>query len=364
MSYRIAMVGACPYPVPQGSQVLLRDTTLCMQSRGHEMWLIVYGFGEGEDASGLSIERCGRLPWKTHTMAGPSLAKPLLDAMLVFTLRRVIRERKIDLVHAHNMEGLLVGLSAGKCPVIYHAHNAMSDELPYFLPYSAPFGRLLDRTFPRLANRIIAPHERLATYFVEECGCKPGQVCVIPPAIQNIETNGSLDYQASLPPILYTGNLDTYQNLPLLVAAMERVRQTLPEARLQVATTQRGPVAGAEMVYTPNLHSLNTTLKQDCVIACPRVSWSGYPIKLLNTMAMGRPMVVCRSAAHGLIHNHDALVVPDNDVAAFADALIELLGDVEKRKRLGSNARETLRARHDAAVVAEAIEQCYIQAFR
>ena len=356
------MVGACPYPVPQGSQVLMRDTALCVQKRGHEVCLVVYGFGEGEDTSGLPVYRCGKVPWTTRMAAGPSFAKPLLDAMLVVTLRRVIQERKIDLIHAHNMEGLLVGLSAGKCPVIYHAHNAMGDELPYFLPHSAPFGRWLDRTFPCRADRVIAPHERLATYFVKECGCRPERVCVIPPAIQCVETQKSLIADVDLPPVLYTGNLDSYQNLPLLVAAMEKVLQTLPKARLQVATAQHGRVEGAEQVYTPDWPGLRAVLEQDCVVACPRVSWSGYPIKLLNAMAVGRPIVACQSAAHGLTHGHDALVVPDHDVAAFADALIELLGDRDKRRRFGSNARDTLRTRHDCSVVAEAIEQCYIQA--
>lgn len=358
------MVGACPYPVPQGSQVLLRDTALCMQERGHVVCLVVYGFGEGTADAALPVYRCGRIPFVTRLSAGPSWGKPLLDGLLTLTLRRVIREHRIDLIHAHNMEGLLVGLSAGKCPVIYHAHNAMGDELPYFMPCSGSFGKWLDRTFPRRADLVIAPHDRLGAYFQTQCGCLPERIRIIPPGIIDVGPGNIPAGMAPLPPVLYTGNLDSYQNLSLLSAAMTVVRQQIPEARLQVATAQEGDIAGAEKVYVPDGNALKTVLEQDCIVACPRVSWSGYPIKLVNALAAGRPIVACRSASPGLTHGHDALIVPDQDVAGFAGALIELLGDREKRHRLGMNARDTFRRRHDPSVVAEAIDCCYHQIIR
>ena len=132
MTYRVAMVGACPYPVPQGSQVLLRDTALAVRARGHDVHLLVYGYGIGEDHSGLPIHRCAAVRGARKTAAGPSWAKPLLDLAMVRALRRLAREQHIQLVHAHNYEGLVVALGARKRPVIYHAHNAMADELPYY----------------------------------------------------------------------------------------------------------------------------------------------------------------------------------------------------------------------------------------
>ena len=91
MTLRIAIVGACPYPVPQGSQVFLRDTALALQERGHDVHLVVYGYGEGVDESGLRIHRSAHLAGGHRTTSGPTLAKPLLDLALEATLRRVIR---------------------------------------------------------------------------------------------------------------------------------------------------------------------------------------------------------------------------------------------------------------------------------
>ncbi len=69
MSLRIAMVGACPYPVPQGSQVFLRDTARGLRARGHDVHLVVYGYGVGEDTSGLPLHRCARIPGARKTAA-------------------------------------------------------------------------------------------------------------------------------------------------------------------------------------------------------------------------------------------------------------------------------------------------------
>ena len=101
MKLRIALVGACPFPVPQGSQVFIRDNALALQDRGHEVHLVVYGYGEGRDASGLTIHRCRRIPGEGKTAAGPSMAKPFQDLAMVLKLRQVVERHRIDAVIAN-----------------------------------------------------------------------------------------------------------------------------------------------------------------------------------------------------------------------------------------------------------------------
>jgi len=223
-SRRIAVVGACPYPVPQGSQVYLHETARAYQRDGHDVRLVTYGYGIGEEAPGLPVHRCPDLPLARRTQAGPSWAKPLLDALLVRTLRQVVQEHAIDEVDAHNYEGLLVALAAGKRPITYHAHNAMSDELPYYfggMKWAARMaGAWLDRTFPKRADRIVVPHTRLKEYLIE-CGCDPTRIEVFPPIIDPIPFQLPKRPTAR-PTVIYAGNLDRYQNLDFLMEVMKR----------------------------------------------------------------------------------------------------------------------------------------------
>lgn len=359
MSLRIAMVGACPYPVPQGSQVFLRDNALALASRGHDVHLVVYGYGLGQDRHGLKIHRCRRLPGDTRTAAGPSVVKPFLDLALLWTLRQVIRREKIDLVCAHNYEGLLVALAAGKRPILYHAHNAMSDELPYYFSRYKPLfgrvGRWLDRTFPRWADCVAVPHRRLAGHLIVR-GCDHTKVRIVPPPMDTTLFEPSTAGKET-PPVLYAGNLDSYQNLNLLYAAMRQVRKAIPGARLLVATAENAELPGVELVPTQGFDSLQRVLAKDSVFAAPRVSWSGYPIKMLNAMAAGKAIVACQSAAYPLTHRQNGIIVPDNDEQAFAEALLELMRDTRLRAELGKNARQTVLTEHEPGLVAEQLDQ-------
>lgn len=365
MKLRIAMVGACPFPVPQGSQVLLRETAQLLQQRGHEVHLVVYGYGAGETPPGLNVHRCRRVPGDGRVRAGPFLAKPLLDLALLFELRRVVREFHIDVVHAHNYEALAVALLAGKRPIVYHTHNVMADELPYYFSggrLARGFGTWLDRALPRRADRVVALHRRLAGYLILH-GCAPDHVTVIPPPVDAAEFEAGL-IGRTMPAVLYTGNLDAYQNLGLLERAMGILRKSIPQARLMIATADPRPVPYAECVHTPDLPALRAVLAEDHVVAVPRVSWSGYPIKLLNAMAAGKAVVACASAAYPLTDRYNGLVVPDNDAEAFARALSELLVNARLRAELGRHARETILAEYQPGAIAKLLEDCDLRLLR
>lgn len=352
-SLNIAVVGACAYPVPQGSQVYLRNTALAFQRAGHAPRLVTYGYGIGEDPSGLPIHRARNVPGARKTAAGPSWGKPLQDMLLVQTLRRVTRDERIDIVNAHNYEGLMVALAARARPILYHAHNAMADELPYYLAnpdQSATMGRWLDEKLPRRADRVVAPHEKLAEYLIAR-GCDADRVHVVPPCI---------DVDAFVPArpartdasVVYAGNLDEYQNLDLLYRAMVRVLAEEPGTELVVVTPDprivetRGLVEHARVVRTRSLADVVRQLQRDVIFVCPRISWSGYPIKLLNAMAAGLAIVCCESSAHPLTHQYNGLIVPDGDDEAFAQSVLRLLRDPDLRRNLGANARKSAETRH------------------
>jgi glycosyltransferase involved in cell wall biosynthesis len=363
MSLRVAIVGACPYPVPQGSQVFLRDTALALHNRGHDIHLVVYGYGEGADESGLRIHRSAHIAGGQHTKAGPTLAKPLLDLALVATLRHVVKSEKVDVVQAHNYEGLLVALAAGARPIVYQAHNAMSDELPHYAGFGIAgksIGKWLDSRFPRRAAQIIVPHPALAQYLIA-CGCGPGKISVIaPPA--STHWFEPCKAEGTCPLIVYAGNLDAYQNVLFLKHVMERVRAQAPDARLILATRDRVAFEGAEILHTPDFEALRDILQQDVVVVCPRVSWSGYPIKLLNAMAAGKPIVACRGAAHPLEHERTGLIVDDNDEEAFASATLHLMRDPAARDRFGLAARKAVDEHHSPTQFAESLERVFERA--
>lgn len=365
-SLRIAVVGACAYPVPQGSQVYLRETARALQNAGHEPQLVVYGYGIGEDTSELPLHRCASVPFARKTRAGPALGKPLLDVALARTLRKLCREYDADAVSAHNYEGLLVALVARCRPILYHAHNAMKDELPAYFggaAWAKRFGAWLDATLPRRADACIVPHDRLRDYLID-CGCDAERVHTVAPAIDSLFAE-RLSEPTPAPTVLYTGNLDPYQNLQLLAEAIRTVEIAIPDVRLKLVSadsvvgTPLDTLNRVESVPNSDPASLQIALAEDAVFACPRISWSGYPMKLLNAMNAGRAIVCCASSAHPLTNEHDALIVPDNDAEGFAGAIERLLENAELRNRLGRAARDTHARHHTTEAFSRALNELY-----
>lgn len=349
---RIAVVVACPFPSPQGSQVFVREMAENLAATGHEVHLVTYGQGSRFSRPGIRHHRARRLPGDDAMRSGPTLVKPLLDGLMAATLCRVIRRYRIDVVHAHNYEAAVVALVARAltgAAVVYHSHNLLGDELPEYFDarlaraLARAFGRLLDRQVPRRADQVVAlcgwSASRLEAYGVEA-----GRLSVVPPALTDPgrARNGAL---AGL--VGYCGNLDRYQNLELLLEAFALLVSQRPGARLAIIG-HRSEAAfagridgrpGVEFRVAANFEEAHRAMAECAVLVLPRGEGSGVPIKLLNYLALGRPVVVAGCGAKLLEDERDALVVPDGDAQAMAGAMGRLLEDRELAGRIGSAGR-------------------------
>jgi glycosyltransferase involved in cell wall biosynthesis len=379
----IAMVAPCPFPLAQGTQVFIGDLARALHRRGHRIHLVTYHYGQpGTDPglNGVGLHRSFPLPLKSKLTSGPSVEKPLYDLLLTARLDQVVRDRRADLIHAHNYEGLLAGLMIGRLrhvPVIFHSHNSMVDELPGYS--RSPLGRrmfrwlgdFLDGRFPRRAQACIAVTPETARY-IRRRGMDSDLIRAIPPAVDEdrLPAPARPKPAAGRPVALYAGNLDRYQNLAFLADSFDRVLERRPDARLKIVThAPAAEVARAarrwpprreiEIIRTDTFEALWEQLRHCRVALCPRVSPYGFPIKLLNYLAAGKPVVVCRSSAWGIEHLDNGWVVEDDDRQGFAEAILTLLEDKALRRRLSENARRTVRETFSWEVLIPRYEEVY-----
>jgi glycosyltransferase involved in cell wall biosynthesis len=308
----------------------------------------------------------------------------LLDGALFATLRRVLREERIEIVHAHNYEAALVGLAAGRLagvPVIYHSHNALAEELPtYFRGRIArraarALGAFVDREVPRRADYCIAICRELVG-FLRARGV--GAVDHVAPggSPEEFPARSSREIEAirarfgfgARPLLLYTGNLDGYQNLELLLESIGRVRAIVPDALLVLAThaTPRAlPSAlaaapeGVRVVTAEDFATVRDLLQAADVTLCPRREWSGFPMKLLNYMAAGKAIVVSAGSAKAVRHGVNGWVVADGSARGYADAIVHLLGSPRLRAALGGAARRTVEDEYGWDRVLDQVEVIY-----
>ena len=141
-SFKVAVLAACPFPTHQGTQVLVRHLAEAQVRAGHEVELFSYGYGEAAEDTAFTHRPVKVLD--AGLRSGPSLKRLINDGFLGWSLRKALLKDQFDILHVHNVEGLLIGLALRltgvKTPLVYQAHNTMQDELPTY--YSGRLARL------------------------------------------------------------------------------------------------------------------------------------------------------------------------------------------------------------------------------
>ena len=92
------------------------------------------------------------------------------------------------------------------------------------------------------------------------------------------------------------------------------------------------------------------------IAALPRTVCTGYPIKLLNYLGLGKPTVCAQGSSQDL---PGVVTVPNADPAAFAAALLDLAQDTPRRERLSLQAAQGIARTCTWDVRAQALEQLY-----
>ena len=137
-------------------------------------------------------------------------------------------------------------------------------------------------------------------------------------------------------------------------ALLMDVARALPATRFHVVTTAEharslGPHPANVAVETDlPFDEMRRRLERARVVALPvrENSYSGATTVLLQAMALGKPVVVTRTAAiaggYGLEDGVDVRLVPPGDVRAFGAAVAELLADPPRAAALGTAARASV----------------------
>jgi glycosyltransferase involved in cell wall biosynthesis len=370
------MIAACPFPWPRGTPIRIHRIAEAVARRGHAVHVVTYHLGEELTDPPFVVHRIRDVAGYRRTDPGPTARKLFqLDPMLAGLLRRLDRELRFDLVHAHHYEGLLVGGHALRgTPIVYDAHTLLASELPTY-PIGLPrrcvraIAPWLDGHLPRRADRIIAVSETIRRALLTLGASTPERTHVIPNGVEwdRFPVEGATPQNGRT--VIFTGNLAPYQGVNLMLEAFALLHARQADVRLMIVTdssftpfealARRLGVGGAVDLRRATFPQQPALLAAATVAINPRVQCDGIPQKLLNYMAAGLPIATFESSSGPLRHEVTGLRVPDGDTAAMADALERLLTDRGLARTLGDAARDQARREFSWDQVAARIEQVY-----
>lgn len=358
---RLLHVAALPYPSPQGTQGLIHAMLSALAAAGHEAHLLAYAHGapKAPDASTpYELHRAvTRRPGRS-LRSGPSLEKLRLDVGLARALRALERRVAPRAVIAHHVEAALCALAVCRAPVVFLAHTSLRHELPTYFPPAlalplAHAGAMLDARLTRRAACTLAVSPALAAQLAADSGRPVASLPLpwpLPAPIDDAErrdARAALGIAPSAEVALYAGNFDAYQGLePMLdgiaALALERAQVCLLLAsEAELPARMRRVLRGVRVVHAP--------LADECarrrvhaaadVALVPRRSLGGVPIKLLDALVRGVPVLGPERALAGLpLAAHRSLVSSDTG-RAWCVALHTLLGDPESARARAAGGR-------------------------
>ena len=162
------------------------------------------------------------------------------------------------------------------------------------------------------------------------------------------------------PPVFIMGdnpfNIQGY--LFLVAKILPTVRSRLPSFKVTVAgeaTHKLLPAEGVQLLgYVPDLTSLYAN---SMFALCPVMGGTGMPVKVIEAMAHGVPVIALRNAGQEIPIEHGETGFIAENALEFADYMLRLHSDRPLCRKMGEAARETIARRFSEEVLLDKLSE-------
>jgi len=316
------------------------------------------------DRDGFLFEVVYLLPWKDHLVVELQRlgvrttclgVRDERDVRWAFRLRRHLRDRPVDIVHAHSPYAAAIGrLVVRSLPrrvrprLVSTEHNPWSTFKPPTRYANAWTARLDDAVFAvsSEARDSMSDKQRARTEVLVH------GVDVVAIAAARDQRDGVRAEFGLAPDLTVIGTVANYhpkKDWPnLLRAARIMVDRGLPvrfllvgqgplEAEVKALRTELGL---DDEVILPGYREDAVRLMAGCNIFALGSRYEGLPVALMEASALGLAIVATRVGGipDAFRDGVDAVLVPPGSPEALADALEGLVNDAPRRERLGAEA--------------------------
>ena len=168
--------------------------------------------------------------------------------------------------------------------------------------------------------------------------------------------------------VVFTGSMDWMANIDgiefFMDAVWPAVSRARPQARCVIvgrspphALVERAQTRRLNWEFTGFVGDVRPFVQKAHVYVIPLRVGGGTRIKVYEAMAMGCPVVSTRIGVEGLPVEHDRHFLEADSADAMAAAVLSLLNDSGRRKRLSQQARRFVEENMSARRAAQAFEQ-------
>jgi glycosyltransferase involved in cell wall biosynthesis len=363
---KVLMVAPEPIFEPRGTPFSVVGRLKALSDRGIAVDLLTYPMGEEVRLPNLRLLRIPAVPGIRKIKIGPSVQKIPLDLLLMIaTVRQLICE-SYDLLHTHEEAGFW-GTFFSRCfgiPHIYDMHSSLPQQLSNFQFTQSV---LLKKLFVSLESWIL----RHASAVITICPDLERHVARLFPGRGSVMIENVVDYTTVFGTedhsteirkrfqlkekrvILYTGTLEPYQGLDLLIQSSAAVLRKVNSALFVVVGGHPDQVQAYQMkahdlgveesfVFTGQVRpeEIDSYIRcADCLVT-PRIQGTNTPLKIYAYLRSGIPIIATRILTHTQVLNEKVAELTSPDPENFSQGILNVLTNRKHRKSLIQHATE------------------------
>lgn len=351
---RILMIAPQPFMEERGAPFAIYHHIKALLMMGYEVDLVTYHIGKPVDLPGLHMYRIPALPGIKQVKVGPSLAKIPLG-MLVFLLSfwRMCVGR-YDYLHTHEEGGMMgIILSALFGPRhLYYMHSDLSQQIvsSEFIehPLLVRAIEAVQGFMVRSSDAVIAicpdiekSARRMAPntpiYMIENCAVDealpnpdPAEVARLCQSLQLSEG----------PIMLYTGTLESYQGIDMLIQSIPAVKVRHPDVcylivggqpaqveKYRAMAQELGVGEATRFVGLRPLAEMPLYMAMADVLLSPRSKGTNTPLKLYTYLRSGKPMLATAIYSQTQVLTPETAMLVPPTAEGLAQGALELLRD-------------------------------------
>lgn len=342
--------------------------------------LLVSGVESGDEGNMLELGRLPPIDPRILPTLGRAIS-PLDDLRALTGLVLLARSFKPDIVHTHLAKagalGRIAARIAGVRTVVHTYHGSVFRG--YFGQRESAVYLGIERALARITTRIVAITSGQKADLVD-LGIAPSSKIV------EIPLGLDLDHFRELPAreaalsalglpregryVAIVARLVPIKDIPTFLRALALVTESLPDVRGLVVGD--GPERGAVERLAQNLGlerrcrflgwraDLPNVYAASDVVALTSLN-EGSPVSVIEAMASGRAVVATAvGGVPDVVSEATGILVPVGDHRGFADAIVSLLRDPDRRAELGRKGREVAVRRFASDRLVADIDRLYI----
>ena len=343
------------------------------KERFHPIVCCTGGGGELES----TIRKCG-IPVKIFGSGR------FYDFVEIIKLSQFIKRENVDIVHTQLFESDIIGRIAAKLakvPIIISTFQNIY-QWKQSKKLKERIKTIVDRiTSNYYTDQLIAVSHSVKNFHIEKCGIRADKIVTLPNLVDfeklklrdgfdPVKKRQELSLKPGVPIMINIGRLFPQKGQKYLIQAAAKVASTFKKVKFLIVgngfllSDLKREVESLQL--SDNVKFLG---KRDDIPELLSISdvfvlsslWEGLSVALLEAMAMGKPIVATNvdGALDVIKHKKEGLLVPPKDSNALTKAIIYLLENKEKAKKMGTAAKKKVVEQFSTNVVVRKLEQLY-----